>query len=460
MLLADPLLLARERRLAGRLSRLITLTAAGAQCLQARMRLPEGRVAVIPHGNRVVAARPLPPPTPLRLLYFGFLYPGKGIEDLLQALALLKSDRPSLAGELRLTLAGGTAPDLAFGNRGGYLRQLRERAARLGVAEPLLDWRLNLSAAQIPELIQSHHALALPYRESRKLAWLGRMRGTSGALSWAAACGRGAISSDARAFAEEVSHGNGAVFPQGDCAALARSLKALLEQPDLAERWGEQAARLGRERAWPGWRAGFSSCSDPCPGRAGHERPVAAAGFAALPAAGAGGRNPAASPRALAWRDFLGVNAHFLWFAPEQYRRQMAMLKKLGLSWVRVDLHWDRHEPRENQWQLAPLDRLAADLQAQRLKSVFYLVGSAPFASSSSSLLPGPSDQFPPRSPQVFASRMALLAKRYPAVSAWQVWNEPNLPAYWRPLPSPDGYGKLLQATVPALRQAAPASRW
>ncbi|MBX9268962.1 glycosyltransferase [Chromobacterium violaceum] len=251
VLLADPLLLARERRLAGRLSRLITLTAAGAQCLQARMRLPEGRVAVIPHGNRVVAARPLPPPTPLRLLYFGFLYPGKGIEDLLQALALLKSDRPSLAGELRLTLAGGTAPDLAFGNRGGYLRQLRERAARLGVAEPLLDWRLNLSAAQIPELIQSHHALALPYRESRKLAWLGRMRGTSGALSWAAACGRGAISSDARAFAEEVSHGNGAVFPQGDCAALARSLKALLEQPDLAERWGEQAARLGRERAWP-----------------------------------------------------------------------------------------------------------------------------------------------------------------------------------------------------------------
>ncbi|OQS09026.1 beta-xylosidase [Chromobacterium violaceum] len=162
------------------------------------------------------------------------------------------------------------------------------------------------------------------------------------------------------------------------------------------------------------------------------------------------------APRALAWRDFLGVNAHFLWFAPEQYRRQMAMLKKLGLSWVRVDLHWDRHEPRENQWQLAPLDRLAADLQAQRLKSVFYLVGSAPFASSSSSLLPGPSDQFPPRSPQVFASRMALLAKRYPAVSAWQVWNEPNLPAYWRPLPSPEGYGKLLQATVPALRQAAP----
>nr|WP_176426042.1 beta-xylosidase [Chromobacterium sp. ASV5] len=177
-------------------------------------------------------------------------------------------------------------------------------------------------------------------------------------------------------------------------------------------------------------------------------------GLASGPAARADTRLTA--PRPVAWQDFLGVNAHFLWFTPAQYRQQMAMLKKLGLRWTRVDLHWDRHEPKENQYVFAPLDQLTGELKAQQLKSVFYLVGSAPFASSSSPLLPGQSDQFPPRDPEVFAKRMAMLARRYPGVDAWQVWNEPNLPAFWRPLPSPEGYGRLLQSSVRALQQAAP----
>ena len=82
--------------------------------------------------------------------------------------------------------------------------------------------------------------------------------------------------------------------------------------------------------------------------------------------------------RPVVWRDFLGVNAHFLWFTPAQYQGQIQQLKALGLEWVRVDLHWDRHEPKENQFVFAPLDQLVDTLKARQLKSVFYLVGSAP----------------------------------------------------------------------------------
>mgnify|MGYP002653794097 CR=1 FL=1 len=82
--------------------------------------------------------------------------------------------------------------------------------------------------------------MVLPYRESRKLAWLGQMRGTSGALAWAIACGRGAITSDARAFAEEIGSGNGAAFAQGDVPALARRIELLLEQPRLLRDWAER----------------------------------------------------------------------------------------------------------------------------------------------------------------------------------------------------------------------------
>lgn len=162
------------------------------------------------------------------------------------------------------------------------------------------------------------------------------------------------------------------------------------------------------------------------------------------------------SSRPLAWKDFLGVNAHFLWFKPAQYARQMQALKALGLEWTRVDLHWDRHEPEENRLELKSLDELVADSKQQQLKSVFYLVGSARFASSAPPWARN-SDQYPPTDPAVFARRMAMLAQRYPTVDAWQVWNEPNLPSFWAPRTDARGYGRLLQASVAALRAVAPA---
>lgn len=249
-LLADPLTLHEERRLARHMSKLITLTALGGQCLAKRMGLSEQQSSVIAHGNIIIPAAPLPPLQPLKLLYFGFIYRGKGIEDLLDAFALTFERHPQLRGHLRLTLAGGTAPDMAFGPAGNYLDELRQRAQQLCL-DDCLDWQLDLPAAQIPTTIQAHHVMVLPYRESKKLGLLGEMRGTSGALSWANACGRGAITSNARAFAEEVSSGNGATYPQGDIQALATCISDLALQPQQAVQWAERANQIGQQRQWP-----------------------------------------------------------------------------------------------------------------------------------------------------------------------------------------------------------------
>ncbi|MPQ86464.1 glycosyltransferase [Pseudomonas sp. MAFF 730085] len=250
VVLADPLTLREERHVAQGLTRLITLTRLGADCLSQRMQLPSGKVAVINHANLAIEPAPLPPLETLRLLYFGFIYRGKGIEDLLQALADVFKHAPELRDRVRLTLAGGTAAEMAFGAGGNYLEQLHSQIAELGLAGSI-DWRLNLPASEIAQTIQAHHVMVLPYRESKKLGLLGRQRGTSGALSWAAACGRGAITSDARAFAEEVASGNGAIYPQGDVAALSAQLLRLARTPSLARDWAERAAEIGRERLWP-----------------------------------------------------------------------------------------------------------------------------------------------------------------------------------------------------------------
>ncbi|BBP78382.1 glycosyl transferase family 1 [Pseudomonas gingeri NCPPB 3146 = LMG 5327] len=247
--LADPLCLHEERQLARSLTRLITLTQSGGHCLRQRMGLHSEQMAVIPHGNLAIAPAPLPSLDPLKLLYFGFIYRGKGIEDLLDALAMTFAQQPGLRARLRLTLAGGSEPEMAFGPAGSYLDQLRQHIRRLNLQDSI-DWQLDLPAAEIPRVIQAHHVMVLPYRESSKLKLLGNLRGTSGALSWAAACGRGAITSDARSFAEEVAQGNGVIFPQGNVSALAAEISHLCATPELAIRWAEHASMIGNQRVW------------------------------------------------------------------------------------------------------------------------------------------------------------------------------------------------------------------
>jgi glycosyltransferase involved in cell wall biosynthesis len=247
--LADPLCLREERQLARHMTRLVTLTHIGNRSLQQRMGLQQAQMAVIPHGNLPITPLPLPALQPLKLLYFGFIYRGKGIEDLLEALAQLFIEKPALRARVRLTLAGGSEPEMAFGPSGSYLQQLRQRIRELGLTD-LINWQLDLPAVDIPQMIQAHHVMVLPYRESSKLNILGKLRGTSGALSWATACGRGVITSDARSFAEEVSHGNGEIYPQGNVPALTAALSRLCEQPQMAQTWADRASTLGRERVW------------------------------------------------------------------------------------------------------------------------------------------------------------------------------------------------------------------
>ncbi|WNW09611.1 glycosyltransferase [Pseudomonas sp. DTU_2021_1001937_2_SI_NGA_ILE_001] len=247
--LADPLCLREERQLARGMTCLVTLTRAGSQSLRQRMGLREEQMVVINHGNLEIPPAPLPPLQPLRLLYFGFIYRGKGIEDLLDALAALFVSHPQLRSRVRLTLAGGSEPEMAFGAKGSYLDELRQRMRQLGLTD-LIDWQLDLPADRIAQVIQAHHVMVLPYRESSKLKILGQLRGTSGALSWAVACGRGVITSDARSFAEEVSHGNGTLYPQGDVAALTQTLARICSEPQQAEQWAACAAQLGQARQW------------------------------------------------------------------------------------------------------------------------------------------------------------------------------------------------------------------
>ncbi|MBC7701343.1 cellulase family glycosylhydrolase [Aquabacterium sp.] len=159
--------------------------------------------------------------------------------------------------------------------------------------------------------------------------------------------------------------------------------------------------------------------------------------------------------RPVVWQEFLGVNAQLQWFSPAVARQQVGRLKALGLTWVRLALHWMLLEPQPGQFKLEGTDQMMALVKEARLKSIVYMVGSPTPASSAPAGAPY-ADKYPPRDPQVYAQRLSSVAQRYPNVDVWQVWNEPNIPAFWQPKIDPAGYARLLLPAVQALRAVVP----
>lgn len=181
---------------------------------------------------------------------------------------------------------------------------------------------------------------------------------------------------------------------------------------------------------------------------------VLAFAISSLPWSGtAEAQSPLRAPRAVQWKDFLGVNAQFQYFNPGTYQKQMSRLDDLGLNWVRLTIHWAMIEPDQGHYQLDSLDGAMNAINDHRYNTLAYLVGSAPFATSAPAGASN-TDQYPPKDVNVFAQRMAMLAQRYPQVNTWQVWNEPNI--VWRPKEDPLAYGQLLNTTAQAIRSAIP----
>ncbi|WP_189008950.1 beta-xylosidase [Deinococcus roseus] len=172
-----------------------------------------------------------------------------------------------------------------------------------------------------------------------------------------------------------------------------------------------------------------------------------------------------APAKQLNFRDFLGVNAQFLWFqncpenplaSPEhQVDQLMEKMQELGLKNFRMDLHWNLLEPVQGAETILQhcLDPVMQQAKLHGLDPLLFLTGSAAFSSSGPAGDPFP-DQSPPRDPADYARFLKKLALRYPEVKHWQVWNEPNLPSSWKTGAADlvQGYGKLLQTSVQALK--------
>jgi glycosyltransferase involved in cell wall biosynthesis len=196
------------------------------------------RVAVIPDGVRLASGRVFTPPFrsgPPTVGYSGHFYPWKGVDTVLQALALAPGFRGLLVG------GHPREPDLERMTALARELGLEDRVEFTGLVSPG-QVQARLYEADILVLPNHANAVSSSYTSPLKM------------FEYLAA-GRPIVASDLPAFREILRDGENAllVLP-GDAAEFAAAFRRLLDDPTMAERiartaWEEAAAHTWDARA-------------------------------------------------------------------------------------------------------------------------------------------------------------------------------------------------------------------
>jgi glycosyltransferase involved in cell wall biosynthesis len=223
----------RERRVWRRAGGVVTTTA-GIRAAFEEAHGPRSRVRVVPNGCDVAADRAFPglaAARPPRVLYAGQLYPWKGVDVLVDAIAQVPG--------ARLVVLGGLdgEKDLA---------RVRARVEACGLAART-EMPGTLPQAQVAAELARAAVVVVPFLRTAMTE-----RHTSPLKAFEAmAAGRPIVASalpSSREFLRDEE--NALLVPPGDAAALAAALRRLLAEPSLAERLARTAWEEAPAYSW------------------------------------------------------------------------------------------------------------------------------------------------------------------------------------------------------------------
>ncbi len=223
----------RERRVWGRADGYATITAGLAAELTQRFG-PRPRLAVVPDGAALAGGRTYherEPNTPPVVVYAGHLYPWKGVDVLIDALAALPG--------VRAVIVGGhpAEPDLARTRARAVERGIAERVEFTGLVPPP-DVAAYLTHADVLVAPNTPTAVSKAYTSPLKL------------FEYLAA-GRPIVASDLPAIREVLRHGENAVLVEpGSPEALAAGIHQVLSDAALARRLARRAFDDAGAFAW------------------------------------------------------------------------------------------------------------------------------------------------------------------------------------------------------------------
>jgi polysaccharide biosynthesis protein PslG len=136
--------------------------------------------------------------------------------------------------------------------------------------------------------------------------------------------------------------------------------------------------------------------------------------------------------------------------------RYLDAVKASGSQWLRIDFNWaviQSGGPASYNW--TPFDNVVNGARARGLTvlgTIQYTPGWARAA--------GTSGTTPPTNLNDYATFARTVAQHYgPAgVHAYEIWNEPNISAFWAPGPDPAKYTQMLKLAYAAIKQVDPSA--
>ncbi len=206
----------------------LVLTRSVGQALQMKYKYPKERIFESVHGHFGdyvrETPRSLPVDRPVRLLFFGRIIFYKGLDILLDALALLRRKYPDVTLEI-----------WGDGDLASYQNQLDQ----LDGIRLVNRW---ISEAEIPSIFENTDLLMLPYREASQ----------SGVVAIGQAYGMPSIATPISGLCEQVQHEvTGIVVSEVDAASLADGIQLLIEHPERYARLSHGCLETARtELSW------------------------------------------------------------------------------------------------------------------------------------------------------------------------------------------------------------------
>jgi len=235
---------ARQRRVVQGLlnasDSIVTLSKSALRSLLRSHAVDMARVRVIPHGAPNLGVVPRADGMHLRprILTWGLLGPGKGIEWGIEALARLRDLDPAPD----YYVVGQTHPKVVMRDGYRYRNELGKLARTLGVQDRVHFIDGYLDNAALTRLVTSADMYLLPYDARDQV--------TSGVLAEAMVAGGPVIATRFPHAVELLGDGTGVLVEHGSPSSIAGALRRLIREPQLRLRMRELTKQKAASYLW------------------------------------------------------------------------------------------------------------------------------------------------------------------------------------------------------------------
>lgn len=218
----------------------VVMTDNARDILRVSYNVKESKVHVIPHG--------VPVQTPVeakkhigstRILTWGLISPGKGLEWGIQAIARLRDVTPPV----EYVIAGQTHPKVLAREGERYRETLQRLISDLRLTDVVTLDNRYLDASQLADLVAETDVVLLPY-DSRDQA-------ASGVLIEAVAAGIPVVATGFPHAVELLSRGAGLIAGHQDPDSMAAAIRAIVSAEETAARMHDAALRETHDSSWP-----------------------------------------------------------------------------------------------------------------------------------------------------------------------------------------------------------------